>query len=282
MANAVPLEIYRGIMTYNTIALYSNGTKKRFTGFIIVADEHGNETSYKINSFRSQVIIQSETLGERGMKGMHCTVHGNFKENTWNGETKWELMAEKIILDGQEQLAADAEAAVRPMPTAPPGTLPSSPGASPMVPQTATPIPVQPIYNMPAAPAAIPGTVAGSMAPVAAPNIPAPTANAGYIYNPAVSAPQAMNPVAAAPAAIPVVAGGYVYNPAAHVAPAQAAYVTPPAITTPMAAPAVPQTPLAPNVAAPAVPQTPLNKAEVTRKTKVVEEEELPDAPDPI
>lgn len=116
------LQIYKGVMTYNKVYLVKNGTKKMFTGFIKMADEHGNENSYKMNSFRSQIIIQSEAIGERGMAGKNVEVHGEFKQNTWQGETNWELMAEKIFIEGYEQLAIDAEAADYPMPT-PPGIM---------------------------------------------------------------------------------------------------------------------------------------------------------------
>ena len=165
---AKKLDIFRGVMTFNTIALYKNGTRKRFTGFILIKDEYGNETSYKINSFRSQVIIQSEALGERGMKGMHCTAHGYFKENTWNGETKWELMCDKLYLDGHEQLAADAEAAGAPMPQVPPGTLPRSPNVDPMVAQPVYTPPTGPApVIQPQAPAPIPGVSLTGPAPIA-------------------------------------------------------------------------------------------------------------------
>ena len=120
-------EIYKGVVTWNTIKLYANGSKKRFEGFIVIKDTNGNETSYKMVSFRSQVIIQGETLGEKGMSGKSCTAHGEFKENTWNGNTTWQFMCDKLILDGMEDLANQAEKAATPLPAVPAGTLPSNP-----------------------------------------------------------------------------------------------------------------------------------------------------------
>jgi len=199
------LEVFRGVMTYNTIALYKNGTKKRFTGFIVIKDEYNNETSYKINSFRSQVIIQSEALGERGMKGISCEVHGEFKQNTWNGETKWELMAEKIFLDGYKQLAIDAEAASRPLPQVPPGILPTSNGSVD---------PLQSYGGAPAAPVLSTHTVNQPTVHIPVVNsshIPAPVTGA-YIYthtsvNSSASVAPGQGPV---PVAMP---GAYVYTP---------------------------------------------------------------------
>ena len=84
------IQIFKGKITFNKNVLYANGTKKRFTGFILIMDEHGNQSSYKLNSFRSQVTIQGDVLGDNGMKGMTCLVHGVFKENNWQGNTTLE------------------------------------------------------------------------------------------------------------------------------------------------------------------------------------------------
>ena len=149
-------EIYRGTITWNTIKLYANGSKKRFEGFIVIKDTNSNETSYKMVSFRSQVIIQGETLGEKGMSGKSCVAHGEFKENTWNGETTWQFMCDKLILDGMEELADQAEKAATPLPAVPAGTLPSNPMQ-----------PMQPIIGVAPIAAAMPPPIIG-VAPIAA------------------------------------------------------------------------------------------------------------------
>ena len=223
---AKELDVFQGTMTYNTVSLYSNGTKKRFSGFIVIKDTNGNETSYKINSFRSQVSIQSEALGERGMAGMKATAHGYFKENTWNGETKWELMCEKLYLEGYEQLAADAEAASTPMPAVPPGQLPGT-MHQPIAPVAQVPGP--PPGPVPVATPVMPAPLPthGTMAPTSAVSGPAPIVG-GYIHveTSAVPTPP-LNPVAPAPimAAPPV--------PPTPVAPIQPVAPVPPMVPTP-------------------------------------------------
>lgn len=231
---AKPLDVFQGTITYNTVTLYANGTKKRFSGFIVMLDANNNEASYKINSFRSQVYIQSEALGERGMAGKKATVHGYFKENTWNGETKWELMAEKIYLEGYEQLAADAEAASTPMPAVPPGQLPGT---------MAQPIaPVAPAPHIPAGPA----PVAVPVAPTPLPPTPgAPTntggpapISGGYVYG---GAPQQLQPVGAPPAPVAPIPPAAPVAPIQPVAPAPVVpgMPTPPSVATPPSAPAI-------------------------------------------
>ena len=153
---AQALEIFKGKMTYNIVNLTKNG-KKLFNGFIVMPDVNGNEASYKVVSFRTHVISQSEVLGDKGMTGKNVTVHGTFKENTWNGETKWELMAEKIYIEGMEALASAAEANEAVLPPVPSGGLP--------------PIGVQTPYQQPAAPT-YSGPIPLPVAPV--PNIVAP------------------------------------------------------------------------------------------------------------
>ncbi len=130
MANE--LQEFTGTMNYNAVKLYSNGTKKMFNGFITLKDTNGQETSYKMVSFRSQVCYQSEALGERGMKGKLVSVHGVFKENTYQGKTEFQLMAEKIFIQGMEHLAIEADSAEQALPTAPGGQLSNAPQAAPM------------------------------------------------------------------------------------------------------------------------------------------------------
>ncbi len=174
---AVALEIFKGKMTYNVVNLAKN-SKKLFNGYIVMPDANGNEASYKVVSFRSHVISQSEVLGDKGMTGKNVTVHGTFKENTWNGETKWELMAEKIYIEGMEQLAVAAEAKEAVLPTVPAGSLPPvgvQPVQQPATPSYSgpVPLPVAPIPNI-VAPA-----LPGGPIPITG---PAPIVG-GYIYN---------------------------------------------------------------------------------------------------
>jgi len=229
-----PIEIYQGKMTYNVVSLYSNGTKKRFSGFIVLIDGNGNEASYKINSFRSQVTIQSEALGERGMAGKSVTAHGYFKENTWNGQTTMELMCEKLYIEGHEQLAVDAEASSMSLPAVPPGVLPGAPVA-PIAP--AGPVPSMmptPPSALPAAPTT-PGIVAAGPAPIAG----------AYIHVDATPAAQPITHVQGGPAPM---AGAYIHTEAAAqvpvVAPVVAPVATQPKPRKPKANVPVPPTPI--------------------------------------
>jgi len=117
------VQIYKGRITYSKTVIYQ-GNKKRFTGYIQIQDEYGNLNSYKMVSFRSQVINQSDTLGENGMKNMNCLAHGTFKLNEWNGQSNYELMVEKIILEGMEHLSEQAQTQQQSMPSVPHGSLP--------------------------------------------------------------------------------------------------------------------------------------------------------------
>lgn len=173
------LEIFKGKMTYNVVNL-TKTSKKLFNGFIVLLDANQNEVSYKVVSFRSHVITQSEVLGDKGMAGKTVTVHGTFKENTWNGETKWELMAEKIYIEGMEALAEQAEAKEAVLPAVPAGGLP--------------PMGVQPTYQ---APMPQPGNI----------QVPMPIAPVPNIVPPAMITPGA--PMMNGPQPI---AGGYVYR----------------------------------------------------------------------
>ncbi len=130
MAAQEPQE-FVGRMTYNIVNLVKNGSKKMFNGFIVLKDVNGIESSYKVISFRTHVIYQSEVLGEKGMTGKIVKVLGTFKENTWNGETTFQLMAEKIYIEGMEQLATAAENSEKELPQSPGGTLGSAPVAAP-------------------------------------------------------------------------------------------------------------------------------------------------------
>lgn len=177
-----PIQIYEGIITYNTVNLVKNGTKKIFNGFFRTTDGSGNQVSYKIISFRSQIIMQSEALGEKGMANKKAKIHGIFKQSTYN--QAWELWAEEMWIEGYEALAeqAKAKSLATSMPTPPPGVLPNFQNLN-------QPMPIQqtqaPVYDMPAPP------------PLVGPN--------NFIQQPI---PQMQQPVAG-PAPI---AGGYVYN----------------------------------------------------------------------
>ena len=170
---AQPIEIFKGKMTYNIVNVVKGGTRKVFNGFIIMPDVNGNESTYKVVSFRSHLISQSEVLGDRGMAGKNVTIHGTFKENTWNGETKWELMAEKIYIEGLEALADQAESSAAVLPAVPAGGLP--PMGTPIYQPTPTNNPGQ--IPLPIAP--VPNIVAPSIPQM---NGPSPIVG-GYVYN---------------------------------------------------------------------------------------------------
>ena len=262
------IQIFRGKMTYNCVKLYANGTKKRFEGFIILEDSNGNPESYKILSFRSQVYIQSETLGERGMAGKIVTAHGSFKENNWQGKVTHELVCEKIYIEGMDELAADAEASSLSLPAVPPGQLPGSPVApiAPMGAPQPMQMPTAPTMNLPGVQQAAPGQIQNvGPAPIAG----AYVAPAEHIQIQPVApvSNQVPAPVANGPAPI---AGAYI-APAAYTVPVQQA-TAPVAYTAPVqqAAPTVPTMGVAPvqtaQVAPPPKPRKPRETKHVPNK----------------
>ena len=187
------IQVYQGIITANDVRLYKNGTKKMMVGRITIPNELGSTSSYKMVSFRSQVYIQSETLGQDRMANIRATVHGTFKENEWQGEISLNFICDKLYLDGYEQLAIDAEKSSMNLPAVPQGTLPNQP--------------IAPITNAaftpPVAAVAAPITNAAFTPPVAA---AAPITNAAYTPPVAAAAPITnaafTPPVAVAPAPI--------------------------------------------------------------------------------
>ena len=112
-------EEFVGEITYNVVNLVSNGTKKIFNAYILLKDLNGTLSSYKVVSFRSQVIYQSEKLGVSGIKGKVVKFKGKFKENVWNGQTTFQLMAEEMFIEGMEHLAEEAKQADTTQPKAP-------------------------------------------------------------------------------------------------------------------------------------------------------------------
>jgi len=103
------LEEFVGRVTYNIVNIVSNGTKKMFNGYILLNDVNGKQNSYKVISFRTHVIFQAEKLGTNGIKNKMVKFKGYFKENTYNGQTTFQLMAEEMYIEGLENLAIQAE-----------------------------------------------------------------------------------------------------------------------------------------------------------------------------
>jgi len=213
------IQVYQGIITANDVRLYKNGTKKMMVGRITIPNELGSTSSYKMVSFRSQVYIQSETLGQDRMANIRATVHGTFKENEWQGEISLNFICDKLYLDGYEQLAIDAEKSSMNLPAVPQGTLPNQP--------------IAPITNAaftpPVAAVAAPITNAAFTPPVAA--VAAPITNAAY--TPPVAAVAA--PITNAAFTPPVAAAAPITNAAYTPPVAAAAPITNAAFTPPVA-----------------------------------------------
>jgi len=103
------LEEFTGIMTYNIInPLKKKPGKYMFVGYIQLNDINGQPSSYKVISFRTHVIYQGQRVGTNALKNKKVMFKGYFKENTWNGSTTFELMAEEMHIEGMERLALEA------------------------------------------------------------------------------------------------------------------------------------------------------------------------------
>ena len=207
---AEPLPQYRGKITFNKVELYANGAKKRFEGFVVMKDANGVESSYKMVSFRSQVTKQGEFFGDKGLTGKFATFHGNFSENEYKGKVTWQLMVDKMYVEGHEQLARDIEEASIKMPKAPGGQLPGSPMSTPTMPAMPTPtVPMMPA--MPAMPTA-PISPANIYSNPTVPNniVPGvPETPEAYNYN--YNVDTGLTEVTHVSGPSPIV-GGYVYN----------------------------------------------------------------------
>ena len=101
------MEIYQGKMRFNDTATNPGKNTKRFFGQIDMVDAEGDINTYQIVSFRSQVISQSENLGKNGMSGKTVKVKGEFSQNTYNGNTSWQLKIDELFIEGMESLADD-------------------------------------------------------------------------------------------------------------------------------------------------------------------------------
>lgn len=182
------MEIYQGKIKFNDVATNPGKNTKRFFGQIDMVDAEGDINTYQIVSFRSQVISQSENLGKNGMSGKNVKVKGEFSQNTYNGNTTWQLKIEELFIEGMESLADDIKQSTDiQMPKKPSNvTIPTNPVA-------------QLVENIPQTSSAV-----------------MPGAAAGYVYNPNLGG------APSAPSAIPsggpssLGGGGYVYQPSTN------------------------------------------------------------------
>jgi len=82
-------------------AVYVNVSKKGkeyATGFIRLPDANGNENSYKFLIFAEAEVNKIKQAGPERLKGQTITMDGEFKENTWNGQTTYQLFTNSVII----------------------------------------------------------------------------------------------------------------------------------------------------------------------------------------
>ena len=164
---------FSGKLIYNKVAPTKKGGQYA-TGMVVMLDENGIEAKYNMVSFRSQVIKQFETVGEKGFGGKEADFWGEFKQNNWQGNITWQLHVEKLVVKGFEALAEAADENSTTLPTPPAGVLQNGDGSvyceyaapQPIVdttiqPVATTPQPVQGGYVAPQPVATTPQPVQG-------------------------------------------------------------------------------------------------------------------------
>ena len=189
------MEVYSGKVRFNDTSTNPGKGTKRFFGQIEMVDAEGDINSYAMISFRSQVISQSENLGKNGMSGKTVKVKGVFEQNTYNGNTNWQIKIEELYIDGMENLAETIKAdATIQLPKKPSDiTIPTNP-TLPLVEN----IPQNSIQNYGVMP--MPG---------GGPSVGGPGAvTGGFVYNQSAAVVNSM-PSAGGPSAV---SGGFIYN----------------------------------------------------------------------
>ena len=194
------LQVYQGKVKFNDTATNPGKGTKRFFGQIEMKDTEGDVNSYQMISFRSQVISQSENLGKNGMSGKNVKVKGVFEQNTYNGNTSWQLKVDELYIEGMETLAETIKESTEiQLPKKPSDVMhPTNPVAplEEVIPNNS--------INMPGSVMPVPGAISG-----------------GYIYNPVNNVPTMPNSQPMMQGNMPGVqstpgsvgGGGYVYNP---------------------------------------------------------------------
>lgn len=88
---------YTGVVTAAYVNL-SKKNKEYATGYIQLPDANGANQSYKFLIFDDTAVANLKAFGSDALKGKSVTMDGEFKENTWNGNTEYQLMAASIQL----------------------------------------------------------------------------------------------------------------------------------------------------------------------------------------
>lgn len=149
--------VYQGRIKFNDTATNPGKGTKRFFGQIEMKDTEGDYNSYQMISFRSQVISQSENLGKNGMSGKNVKVKGIFEQNTYNGNTTWQLKVDELYIEGMETLAETIKESTEiQLPKKPSDVMHPTNPTAPLVEN----IPANSI-NMPGGVMPVPGTVRG-------------------------------------------------------------------------------------------------------------------------
>jgi len=142
MANT---QTYTGTIT----AAYVNLSKKNkdyATGYIQLPDANGANQSYKFLLFDDASVAALKAFDPQNLKGKSISMDGEFKENTWNGNTEYQLMVSSLVLPGAESAPAATPELQPGQPTEPATAVPNpaveAPNAplTPQVPATNTPV----------------------------------------------------------------------------------------------------------------------------------------------
>jgi len=142
--------------------------KKYCTGFIRLPDANGNITSYKFLVFEDNIVAQIEGIDPVNLKGKKLTLEGDFKENTWNGKSEYQLMVSTI--EFPEDVPTPSQTTPTPNNISNQETAPSVPVNETSVEdnvgqdQTQMSVPNQPTQEVPPVPgeAPVPGNIPGN------------------------------------------------------------------------------------------------------------------------
>ena len=87
---------YSGTVTAAYVNVSKKG-KEYANGYIRLPDANGNLSSYKFLVFDENEVNKIKEVGPDSLKGKELRVEAEFKENTWNGNTEYQLFVNKII-----------------------------------------------------------------------------------------------------------------------------------------------------------------------------------------
>jgi len=132
---------YTGMVT----ACYINMSKKNkeySVGYINLADETGNITSYKFVIFKTDLVNYIKEFGPTNIKDKEITLTGVFSQNNYNGNSEYQLMVSDINLDSRLLGISGNSDLDQPVTTIPQPGIPQPVIPQPVIPQPVIPQPV--------------------------------------------------------------------------------------------------------------------------------------------